>query len=345
MICRNKLLFVGVLFGSIGALYAELPPDQSKDSALAMEKISPKEVADEDDLDDDSCGDPAQDRDLFYLVENDIRDLVRHGSAHTPHGFSEVRLAGIEYYVIVTKLYRLTGYLAFPLDLEEVPPYAVMFNRSMSSIELKEALDKVGGDKILTGESTPLTADSEIIREIQACAGTSHLRDLFDTQNIRDEKFIKEQLRDWLQEAGGNYTLDELKEIYHLKKNYGFLKERWEPFFRVAGVDFSLEGVAALYKRDMEKNSIEKRIIVDYIRERKFAFINKDTKVTKLPELYQYTEDGHHYIIWSIEIDHQKNFIIYRMDKDGNIEACTVDKNIPIDELDFYDNYREPIWE
>ena len=39
MICRKQLLFVGALLGSMGALYAELLPDQGKDSAPAMENM------------------------------------------------------------------------------------------------------------------------------------------------------------------------------------------------------------------------------------------------------------------------------------------------------------------
>lgn len=104
-------------------------------------------------------------------------------------------------------------------------------------------------------------------------------------------------------------------------------------------------GVVTLYNRGSNKGNIEKGIIIEYIREKKFAFINKETKVTKLPELYQYTENGQNYIIWAIEIDHQKNYIIYSMDKDGNIVASTIDKNIPMDKFDFYDEYREPLWD
>lgn len=385
MVCWNKLLLVGLLLGAMEAQCDDLILNQRIDASPAIEKVSAKEKADVGEEEHSEI--LPQTHDSYWQVENDIKDLVRHGAAQTPHGLSEARLANLELYILQLKKYRIMGVGSLPRDLDEDPLYSILFNRDMYAIELKKFLDKEGGEKGLTGKIIPLPEGAEIIREIQTSAGVSNFREIFDSQNERDYRFLKEQWSSYLQEFGGKCTLDQLMSIYHQKKNYTFLKERWEPFFRAAGVDFSLDGVATLYDRDMNKNSevatlydrdmsksrevvmlydedmknnievltlydrdktkgsIEKGIIVEYIRERKFAFINNKTKVTKYPELYQYTENGCNYIIWTIEIDHQRNYIIYTVDKKGNIVASIVDKNIPIDELDCYDKYREPCWD
>ena len=324
----------------------ERPHEQSGGAASAMENAA---YEDEDD-------DYEPEAVAISKVEKYMRELVRHRIDQTPDGLSEGKMACLELYVMRYKEERLTGKFSscWEWSAEKTPTYALVFNRDMSAMELKKELDKVGGEKFLTGKAIPLSADSETVREIQSCAGVDSFQALFHTQNASE---------------------------------YSFPKAQWEPFFRAVGVDFSPMGVAALYDRDIDANkdadtvsdrgkarelvvlydpdkksvtevdvlyerdvknadSVERRVIIEYIREKKFAFINRDAKVTNKAELYRYTEDGHDYIIWSIELDHQKNFIVYSMDNEGNIVARAIDRNIPVDEWEKrLGRRREPMWD